>query len=187
MFLDIVSIILITTPISAAGDHVAGPGSDLVRRGHDHHVRNGGDHAAHRPEPVRHHQGVAPEISLRDITMGALPFVLVEALAVLILVLFPQLVPVAAHSGRRTEGLAAAPGRLPSAYPWLATETDASPCEHEEGQGFAQVQADDLVGVALVADRQVPARDAAQVAAAWRARTPPLSAGAQMMSPLTMR
>ena len=41
-------------PDRAAGDHVAGPGSDLVRRGRDHHVRNGGDHAAHRPEPVRH-------------------------------------------------------------------------------------------------------------------------------------
>ena len=36
-------------------------------------------------------KGIAPEISLNDIIRGALPFVLVEALAILILVLFPQI------------------------------------------------------------------------------------------------
>ncbi|KDC12190.1 TRAP transporter, DctM-like membrane domain protein [Bordetella bronchiseptica E012] len=91
MFLDIVSIILITTPIVLPV--ITSLGLDPIWFGVVMIIMC--EMAVITP-PIGLNlyviKGVAPEISLRDITMGALPFVLVEALAVLILVLFPQLV-----------------------------------------------------------------------------------------------
>ncbi|CCN23457.1 TRAP transporter large permease [Bordetella bronchiseptica] len=90
MFLDIVSIILITTPIVLPV--ITSLGLDPIWFGVVMIIMC--EMAVITP-PIGLNlyviKGVAPEISLRDITMGALPFVLVEALAVLILVLFPQL------------------------------------------------------------------------------------------------
>ena len=90
MFLDIVSIILITTPILLP--IVTSLGLDPIWFGVVLIIMC--EMAVITP-PVGLNlyviKGIAPQISLRDITLGALPFVLVEALAVLILVLFPQL------------------------------------------------------------------------------------------------
>lgn len=90
MFLDIVSIILIATPIVlpvivALGFSPIWFGVILVITC---------EMAVITP-PVGLNlyviKGIAPQISLNDIIRGALPFVLVEALAILILTLFPKI------------------------------------------------------------------------------------------------
>jgi tripartite ATP-independent transporter DctM subunit len=90
MFLDIVSVILISTPILlpvilALGFSPIWFGVILVIMC---------EMAVITP-PVGLNlyviKGIAPQISLNDIIRGALPFVLVEALAVLILTAFPQI------------------------------------------------------------------------------------------------
>ncbi|NGM86143.1 TRAP transporter large permease subunit [Parapusillimonas sp. SGNA-6] len=90
MFLDIVSVILISTPILlpvilALGFSPIWFGVILVIMC---------EMAVITP-PVGLNlyviKGIAPQISLNDIIRGALPFVLVEALAVLILTVFPQI------------------------------------------------------------------------------------------------
>ncbi|PLC55597.1 permease [Pollutimonas nitritireducens] len=90
MFLDIVSVILITTPILlpvivALGFSPIWFGVVLIITC---------EMAVITP-PVGLNlyviKGIAPQLSLNDIIRGALPFVLVEALAILILSLFPQI------------------------------------------------------------------------------------------------
>jgi tripartite ATP-independent transporter DctM subunit len=90
MFLDIVSVILITTPILlpvivALGFSPIWFGVILIITC---------EMAVITP-PVGLNlyviKGIAPQISLNDIIRGALPFVLVEALAIFILTLFPEI------------------------------------------------------------------------------------------------
>lgn len=90
MFLDIVSVILISTPILlpvvvALGFSPIWFGVILIMTC---------EMAVITP-PVGLNlyviKGIAPQISLNDIIRGALPFVLVEALAIFILTLFPQI------------------------------------------------------------------------------------------------
>ncbi|MGP1613517.1 MAG: TRAP transporter large permease [Pollutimonas bauzanensis] len=90
MFLDIVSIILISTPIllpvvTALGFSPIWFGVIMIITC---------EMAVITP-PVGLNlyviKGIAPQISLNDIIRGALPFVLVEALAILILTVFPQI------------------------------------------------------------------------------------------------
>lgn len=90
MFLDIVSIILIATPIllpviTALGFSPIWFGVIMIIAC---------EMAVITP-PVGLNlyviKGIAPQISINDIIWGALPFVMVEALAILILALFPQI------------------------------------------------------------------------------------------------
>ncbi|NYT37634.1 TRAP transporter large permease subunit [Allopusillimonas soli] len=90
MFLDIVSIILIATPILLPV--ITGLGFSPIWFGV---VMIIACEMAVITPPVGLNlyviKGIAPEISLNDIIKGALPFVLVEGLAILILSLFPQI------------------------------------------------------------------------------------------------
>lgn len=90
MFLDIVSIILIATPILLPVVKVLG--FDPIWFGVIMIITC--EMAVITP-PVGLNlyviKGIAPQISLNDIIKGALPFVFVEALAILVLVLFPQI------------------------------------------------------------------------------------------------
>src|SRR5699024_6256724 len=90
MFLDIVSIILITTPILLPV--VTTLGFDPIWFGV---VLVIACEMAVITPPIGLNlyviKGIAPDISLNDIIVGALPFVAVEALAIGILVLFPAI------------------------------------------------------------------------------------------------
>lgn len=90
MFLDIVSIILIATPILLPV--VVALGFNPIWFGV---VMIIACEMAVITPPIGLNlyviKGIAPQISLNDIIRGALPFVAVEALAILILVIFPQI------------------------------------------------------------------------------------------------
>lgn len=90
MFLDIVSIILISTPILLPV--IVALGFSPIWFGVIMIIAC--EMAVITP-PVGLNlyviKGIAPQISLNDIIRGALPFVLVEALAILILIVFPQI------------------------------------------------------------------------------------------------
>lgn len=90
MFLDIVSIILITTPILLPV--VTTLGFDPIWFGV---VLVIACEMAVITPPIGLNlyviKGIAPEISLNDIIFGALPFVAVEALAIVVLILFPAI------------------------------------------------------------------------------------------------
>lgn len=90
MFLDIISVILITTPILLPIVTVLG--YDPIWYGV---VLVISCEMAVITPPVGLNlyviKGIAPEISLNDIIYGALPFVLVEALAIIILTVFPEI------------------------------------------------------------------------------------------------
>lgn len=91
MFLDIVSLILITTPILLPV--VVALGYDPIWFGVIMIIAC--EMAVITP-PVGLNlyviKGIAPQITLRQITMGALPFVFVEILAIIILTIFPDIV-----------------------------------------------------------------------------------------------
>ena len=91
MFLDIVSVILITTPILLP--IVVAAGYDPIWFGV---VMIIACEMAVITPPVGLNlyviKGIAPEISLADIIRGALPFVLVELVCIIILTLFPSIV-----------------------------------------------------------------------------------------------
>ncbi|MEZ2741665.1 TRAP transporter large permease [Paenalcaligenes hominis] len=91
MFLDIVSLILITTPILIP--IITTIGYDPVWFGI---IMIIACEVAVITPPVGLNlyviKGIAPQISLKDITLGALPFVGLQMLAIVILTLFPELV-----------------------------------------------------------------------------------------------
>lgn len=91
MFLDIVSLILITTPILLPV--VIALGYDPIWFGVIMIIAC--EMAVITP-PIGLNlyviKGIAPQISLRQITMGALPFVFLEILAIIILTIFPDIV-----------------------------------------------------------------------------------------------
>jgi TRAP-type C4-dicarboxylate transport system permease large subunit len=91
MFLDIVSLILITTPILLPV--VIALGYDPIWFGVIMIIAC--EMAVITP-PVGLNlyviKGIAPQITLKQITMGALPFVFLEILAIIILTIFPEIV-----------------------------------------------------------------------------------------------